>query len=105
MLFDAHIKAFEYFGGVLLRGIYDNLKTAIDFVFVGKERQFNRRFLELMSHYLIEPTACSPASGWEKGQVEKQVQNMRQGVFVPRLKADSLESLNAIIIQGGCIQL
>jgi transposase len=99
MLFDAHIKAFEYFGGVLLRGIYDNLKTAIDFVFVGKERQFNRRFLELMSHYLIEPTACTPASGWEKGQVEKQVQNMRQGVFVPRLKADSLESLNAIIIQ------
>ena len=99
MLFDAHIKAFEYFGGVLLRGIYDNMKTAVDFIFVGKDRQFNRRFLELMSHYLVEPTACNPASGWEKGQVENQVQNMRQGVFVPRLKADSLESLNAMIIQ------
>lgn len=25
------------------------------------------------SHYLVEPTACTPASGWEKGQVENQV--------------------------------
>jgi len=36
---------------------------------VGKERQFNRRFLALMNHYLIEPSACTPAAGWEKGQV------------------------------------
>lgn len=89
----------EMLCGVLLRGIYDNMKIAVDFIFVGKDRQFNRRFLELMSHYLIEPTACSPASGWEKGQVENQVQNMRQGVFVPRLRANSLEALNTMIMQ------
>lgn len=99
MLFDAHIRAFEYFGGVPLRGIYDNLKTAVDLVFVGKDRQFNRRFLELMSHYLIEPTACSPAAGWEKGQVENQVQHMRQGIFVPRLKATDLQALNMVMLQ------
>lgn len=99
MLFDAHIKAFEYFGGVPLRGIYDNLKTAVDLIFIGKERQFNRRFLELMSHYLIEPVACTPAAGWEKGQVENQVGNMRQGIFVPRLKAGDWDDLNQAVMQ------
>ena len=39
-------------------------------IFVGKARQFNRRFLRMCSHHLIEPVACTPASGWEKGQVE-----------------------------------
>ena len=49
------------------------MKTAVDAVFVGKERGLNRRFLQMCSHYLVEPTACTPASGWEKGQVENQV--------------------------------
>ncbi len=30
MLFDAHRRAFQAFGGVPLRGIYDNMKTAVD---------------------------------------------------------------------------
>jgi hypothetical protein len=45
MVFDAHGHALAYFGAVPLRGIYDNLKAAVDAVFVGKERKFNRRFL------------------------------------------------------------
>ena len=44
MVFDAHIRAFTFFGGVPARLIYDNLKTVVDTVFVGKDRQFNRRF-------------------------------------------------------------
>jgi len=35
------------------------MKTAVDAVFIGKERTFNRRFQQLMSHHLIEPTACT----------------------------------------------
>ena len=27
----------------------------------------HRRFLRMCGHYLVEPTACTPASGWEKG--------------------------------------
>lgn len=69
MVFDAHEKAFQFFKGAARRGIYDNMRTAVDAVFVGKERRFNRRFLQLMSHHLVEPTACMPAAGWEKGQV------------------------------------
>jgi hypothetical protein len=68
MVFDAHNLAFAFFRGACTRGIYDNMKTAVETVFIGKDRQFNRRFLRMCGHYLVEPTACTPASGWEKGQ-------------------------------------
>src|SRR5215469_14650544 len=67
MVFDAHARAFAFFRGTCTRGIYDNMKTAVETVFIGKDRQYNRRFLRMCSHYLVEPTACTPASGWEKG--------------------------------------
>jgi transposase len=66
MVFDAHARAFEFFRGACTRGIYDNMKTAVETVFVGKDRHFNRRFLQMCGHYLVEPTACTPASGWER---------------------------------------
>jgi len=94
MVFDAHARAFAFFGGVPMRGIYDNMKTAVTTVFTGKERIFNRRFLIMTDHYMVEPTACSPAAGWEKGQVENQVQTIRGRFFQPRLKFASLEELN-----------
>lgn len=94
MLFDAHARGFAFFGGVPKRGIYDNMKTAVTSVFTGKERVFNRRFLIMADHYMVEPTACSPAAGWEKGQVENQVQTIRGRFFQPRLRFASLEELN-----------
>jgi hypothetical protein len=42
------------------------MKTAVEAIFVGKAHQDNCRFLQLCSHHLIEPVACTPASGWEK---------------------------------------
>lgn len=94
MVFDAHARAFVFFGGVPTRGIYDNMKTAVTTVFTGKERIFNRRFLLMTAHYMVEPTACSPAAGWEKGQVEHQVQTVRGRFFQPRLRFSSIEELN-----------
>ena len=44
------------------------MTTAVDAVFLGKERRFNRRFLRMCSHYLVDPVACTPAAGWEKGR-------------------------------------
>jgi hypothetical protein len=95
MLFDAHEKAFAFFRGACERGIYDNMKTAVDAIFVGKERAFNRRFLQMMSHYLVEPTPCTPGAAWEKGQVENQVKNLRKDLFVPRPRYKSFADLNA----------
>lgn len=94
MVFDAHDRAFRFFGGACCKGIYDNMGTAVDAVFVGKERRFNRRFEQMCSHYLVEPIACTPASGWEKGQVENQVGNVREWLFTPRLRFDTLADLN-----------
>ena len=67
MLFDAHWHAFRVFGGIPSRGIYDNMKTAVDRVGRGKQRDVNARFLAMTSHYVFEPEFCNPAAGWEKG--------------------------------------
>jgi transposase len=68
MVFDAHDRAFAFFKGTCRRGIYDNMSTAVDTVLVGKDRAYNRRFVQMCGHYLVEPVACTPAAGWEKGQ-------------------------------------
>ena len=43
MLFDAHTRSFAALGGVARRGIYDNMKTAVDKVKKGKGREVNAR--------------------------------------------------------------
>lgn len=102
MVFDAHMRAFEFFGGVCRKGIYDNLKAVVNKVLSGKERNFNNRFAQLCSHYLFEPIACTPAAGWEKGQVENQVGLVRRRFFTPRLKVKDFAELNAYLM-GRCI--
>jgi hypothetical protein len=64
-------------------------------VFIGKDRQYNRRFLQMCAHHLVDPVACTPASGWEKGQVENQVGLVRERFFTPRLRVKSYDELNA----------
>ena len=95
MVFDAHERAFAFFRGACTRGIYDNMKTAVDTIFIGKDRQYNRRFLQMCSHHLVDPVACTPASGWEKGQVENQVGLVRERFFTPRLRVKTYDELNA----------
>jgi transposase len=95
MVFDAHERAFAFFKGACTRGIYDNMKTAVETIFIGKHRQYNRRFLQMCAHHLVEPVACTPASGWEKGQVENQVGLVRERFFTPRLKFKTYDEMNA----------
>ncbi len=98
MVFDALARVVAFFGGICTRGIYDNMTTAVDAVFLGKERKFNRRFLQMCSHYLFEPVACTPAAGWKKGQVENQVGMARERFFTTRLRFASYEELNAWLL-------
>jgi transposase len=64
MLFDAHTRAFAHLDGVPRRGIYDNMKTAVTAIGVGKARLFNRRFQAMASHYLFTPMpARRPPAG------------------------------------------
>lgn len=96
MLFDAHARGFAAFGGVPRRGIYDNMKTAVDKVGRGKERTINARFQAMSGHYLFEPDFCNRAAGWEKGIVEKNVQDRRRQLWANANNRhwSSLEALN-----------
>jgi transposase len=98
MVFDAHERAFAFFRGSCARGIYDNMRTAVETVFVGRDRRYNRRFAQMCSHHLVDPVACSPASGWEKGQVENQVGVVRERFFTPRLRFKTYDELNAWLL-------
>jgi transposase len=82
MLFDAHTRSFAALGGVPRRGIYDNMKTAVDKVQKGKGRVVNARFSVMCGHYLFDPDFCNVASGWEKGVVEKNVQDSRRRIWI-----------------------
>jgi hypothetical protein len=102
MLFDALTQAFRVLGGVPRRGIFDNMKTAVDRIGSGKARQVNARFAAMASHYLFEPEFCNPASGWEKGQVEKNVQDARRRFWQKLPSFPNLSALNAWL-EEGCI--
>jgi len=99
MLFDAYNHAFAVLGGVARRGIYDNMKTAVDKVKRGKEREVNARFRTMASHFLFDAEFCNPASGWEKGQIEKTVQDARRWLWQHTPKFDSLAALNAWLLE------
>ena len=97
MLFDAHTRSFAALGGVPRRGIYDNMKTAVDKVLKGKGRVVNARFAVMCAHYLYDPDFCNVASGWEKGVVEKNVQDSRRRVWIDarEQRFASVDELNA----------
>jgi transposase len=81
MRFDAHTRSFTALGGIARRGIYAHLKTAVDQVKPGKTRVVNARFAAMASHYLFDTDFCNVASGWEKGVVEKNVQDSRRRIW------------------------
>jgi len=97
MLFDAHTRSFTALGGIARRGIYDNMKTAVDKVKKGKGRVVNARFTAMCAHYLFDPDFCNVASGWEKGVVEKNVQDSRRRIWLDAQKIQwgSFTELNA----------
>ena len=105
MLFDGHARAFAAFGGVPRRGIYDNMKTAVDKVGKGKARSVNARFEAMTGHYLFEADFCNVASGWEKGQVEKNVQDRRRHIWreASEMRWHSLAELNAWLLKA-CVE-
>ena len=97
MLFDAHTRAFTALCGIPRRGIYDNMKTAVDKVKKGKGRVVNARFNAMSAHYLFDADFCNVASGWEKGVVEKNVQDSRRRIWLDAQKIQwgSFAQLNA----------
>ena len=106
MLFDAHNRAFAALGGIPKRGIYDNMKTAVDKVSKGNGRIVNTRFFAMTAHYLFDPDFCNVASGWEKGVVEKNVQDARRRIWIDARQQQfgSFEELN-VWLTAHCVAL
>jgi len=70
------------------------MRTAVDKIGRGKERKVNARFSAMVSHFLFEAEFCNPASGWEKGQIEKNVQDARHRLWQPTPSFPTLAALN-----------
>src|SRR5260370_4457648 len=80
------------------------MRTAVDKVGRGKNRQVNARFAAMVSHFLFEAEFCSPASGWEKGQIEKNVQDARHRIWQMAPAFESLAAVNAWL-ESRCLEL
>src|ERR1017187_7391513 len=97
---EAHVHAFDWFGGVfgLLR--YDNLGSAVKQVLRGRRRVETDRFIALRSHYLYESQFTTPGieGAHEKGGGE--VGRFRRRHFVPVPDVSSLGELNARMLAG-----
>jgi transposase len=96
--FMGHIKAFEFFGGVPLRCIYDNLKSAV-LEGSGKEAVKQEAFKKLEAHYAFEGVFCNSAAGWEKGAVENLVAIVRRIAFTPMPKVNDFFELQEHVTQ------
>lgn len=84
----------EQLGGVPRCLAYDNLKSAVIKVYPGHNRDLNRRFAELRSHYLFETRFCNVASGNEKGHVENSVKRMQRSFMTPVPQVANIDELN-----------
>lgn len=96
--FDAHMKAFEFFGGIFPVLIYDNLTTAVRKVLQGKMRIEQESFSKFRAYYSFSARFCNPDSGNEKGGVEGLVGFARRNYMVPVPEAENLEELNEKIL-------
>lgn len=95
---DAHVRAFEYSGGVPGRIVYDNLKAAVKKV-VGSERELTERFMALCSHYLFEPCFARPGEGHDKGGVEARGKGIRLAHLAPIPKGETLSEISEILLR------
>ncbi len=96
--FEGHVAAFRFFEGVPRRIWYDNLKTAVQRVLTGRDREEQSAFVGLRSHYLFESRFCTPGEGHEKGLVEGIVGYARRNFLVPVPRVSSWEDLNGHLL-------
>jgi transposase len=93
-LFDGHIHAFSFYGGVFPVLIYDNLTTAVQKILTGKKRVLQEFYDKFRGYYNFSPRFCNRGQAHEKGGVEGLVGYCRRNYMVPVPEAESLEALN-----------
>lgn len=92
--FDAHEHAFSFFNGVPGQILYDNLKTAVKKVLVGRKREEQDAFLKFRAHHGFDSQFCNSAKGNEKGIIEGLARYIKSHAFTPVPEFPSIEALN-----------
>ena len=92
--FEGHVRAFDFLGGVPEQLVYDNLKTAVNKVLKGRDREEQVSFIAFRSHYLFESRFCTPAQAHEKGLVEGLVGYSRRNFLAPMPEEATWDDLN-----------
>lgn len=92
-LLRGHVSAFEFFGGVSRKVIYDNMKSAV-IERRGSAVRFHPTLLELAEHYRFQPRAAEVRRPTDKGRVERAIRFVRGSFFAGRKWRD-LDDLNA----------
>jgi transposase len=96
---EAHVRAFDYLGGVPRSIVYDNTKLAVAKILGDGERKKTRAFCELQSHYLFQERFGRPGKGNDKGAVEGLVGYARRNFLVPIPRLGSWEELNQYLLE------
>lgn len=92
--FDAHIRAFDFFGGIYSTMVYDNLTSAIKKVLRGKKSIEQESYIRFRTYYNFTSRFNNPNSGHEKGGVEGAVGFVRRNYLVPVPRVNNIEELN-----------
>lgn len=92
-LMSCHTRAFEYFGGVPKKILYDNMRKVVKSN-IGSKVDYNEKFMDFALYYGFLLCACDVAQGYQKGKIERVIEYIRTSFFTGE-KLSSLEELNS----------
>lgn len=99
-LFEAMANIFEFIGFVPIRVTFDNATTAVlTLRKKGIDAQPSPEYAAFSSWYGFEAVFCNPASGWEKGCVERNNAVKRKAYFTPPPIIDDENDFNRELLQ------
>ena len=97
-LMDGIASALVWFGGLPGRAVLDNTSIAVKKILKGEERVESKLFAGFRGEWPLHIDYCNPASGWEKGSVEKGVDYVRGLAFRPMPQAKDIDELNEFLL-------
>jgi transposase len=98
-LFDGLVSSCTYFGGVPRDGVFDNASTAVKRVLRGRNRDVASDYAALCGNLALRMQFAAPAKGNEKGGVEGLHGWVEDSFFRPIPDYESLDALNAALMQ------
>lgn len=98
-LFESHIAGFTYLEGIPQRIRYDNMKSAVQKVLQGRNREEQSLWVAFRSHFLFEADYCNPCRGQEKGSIENLIGYVRRNFLVPMPEPADFAELNTYLLE------